>query len=367
MKRLLSVSLLIFCCCFLSCKHDDGIYIKGDVKGIGDRYVYLYRNFSDHKPIDSVRATDGKFEFSLHPDTSFTPVLAYITYADEKNKQQNLAVINPYETKGDEVHLYADFLLEKGEITLTGDLAKKRGGVTLANGTQNDFTFKNITLPYIRISGDTNRRAAQFNRIKKLVADKPDAYWVMYAMSNLKYSFNKSQVSAIYNGFDKGLRQSYEGRKLKQFLDERPATEDQFFNSVFADKDGRQVNLVDSTKKLNMVVFWASWCGPCRREIPGLKKIASEFNDTGLRLVSVSIDKDKAAWLKAMEQENMSWQQLIVPKADFSTAEARYNLGSIPQIYLVSNKNHIVKKVMGFSEGNEAVMKTFIRDYLAKN
>ena len=86
-----------------------------------------------------------------------------------------------------------------------------------------------------------------------------------------------------------------------------------------------------------------------------------------MRFVSVSIDDQKAEWIKAVDEENMPWQQLIIPAKQVNRANAQYNLGWVPQIYLVNNKRQIVKKIDGFDAGNEEVVKTFITDYLAKN
>ncbi len=72
-----------------------------------------------------------------------------------------------------------------------------------------------------------------------------------------------------------------------------------------------------------MVVFWASWCGPCRQEIPSLKKLYSAFTNSDLRIVSVSIDEDRSRWLKAVDEENMPWQQLLIPLKEKETADSK--------------------------------------------
>ncbi|MFC0517683.1 thioredoxin-like domain-containing protein [Mucilaginibacter angelicae] len=365
MKKPYYLVLLMLISLF-SCKRDNRVIIKGDIKGLKSKWVYYKPVYPQMgKSTDSAKVTDGKFEFSFQPDTAFFANLVSISYVDEKGIRQPIAVANPYEPAKNHSR-YADFVAGPGLTTITGDLTTNTGA-TLKGGPQTEFYLRNITLPFIRISKDSIRRNEQAARIKKIIEQSPDAYWVVYAFSNFKYYFNHEQLKDFYTGFSDESKSSYYGRRLKQFIDDQPATKNQFANSVFVDKDTKPVKLVDSTKKLNMVIFWASWCGPCRSEIPSLKRITAQFNKDDVRFVSVSVDAKKEDWLLAMKQEDMAWQQLIISQQQFAKAQAQYNLGAIPKVYLVNNKSIVVKKIDGFDDGNEERVKTFITDYLSKN
>ncbi|MDQ0591655.1 thiol-disulfide isomerase/thioredoxin [Chryseobacterium ginsenosidimutans] len=100
-----------------------------------------------------------------------------------------------------------------------------------------------------------------------------------------------------------------------------------------------------------MVVFWASWCGPCREEIPLLKEIYNTKNES-LEFVSVSIDEDKNAWKKALNQEKMGWNQFIVNDKDpnYEKIQMHFRLnGAIPYTVLVDNDMKILKSSVGLS------------------
>jgi thiol-disulfide isomerase/thioredoxin len=365
MKKPYYIILLMLVSLF-SCKQDNTVTIRGDIKGLKSKWVY----YSPAYPVlgratDSASVADGKFEIKFKRDTSFFAELIELSYLDEKGKQQVLAVANPYEPAKNNSR-YAAFVVGPGITTITGDVSKMEG-VTLKGGNQSDFYLRNINLPYIRISKDSVRRNEQAKRIERIIKETPDAYWALYSVRNFEFYFSHEQLKSFYADFSDKARSSYYGRRFKKFLDDQPENKSQFVNSVFTDRDAKPVNLVDNTKKLNMVIFWASWCGPCRREIPSLKKIISQFNTNDVRFVSVSVDAKKEQWLQAVKEENMSWQQLVIPQGGFEKAQAQYNLGFIPQVYLINNKNIVVKKIDGFDDGNEERVKTFITDYLAKN
>lgn len=363
----LNITCLLLFILISSCKHDNSIILKGDIKGLNTKWIYLHNNYPvGSPPIDSAKVIKGKFEFTFHPDTVFQPNLVFLTYFDNKKHGQGLGIINPYENKAKGLSLYSGFIMEPGITMLTGDLLKSTG-ITINGGKQNEFYFKNIDLPFIRISKDFVKRHAQAERIKKLINQYPDAYWAFFTLSNSKYYFNNLQLKNIYNEFSINIKQSYNGKKLKQFIDGQPKSREDFPNSVLVDASNKHTYLIDTSKKLNIVVFWASWCGPCRMEIPSLKRIASKVVSKDLRMVSVSIDNEKDKWLKAVNEEQMPWQQLIIQPEKKELAVAQYNLGWVPQIYLVNNKNKVVSKIDGFDDENEEKVKAFIIQYLSKN
>lgn len=107
--------------------------------------------------------------------------------------------------------------------------------------------------------------------------------------------------------------------------------------------DGKKGSLSDYKGKVLVLDFWASWCGPCRQEIPNMKKYYEEFKGKDVEFLSVSIDADKKAWEKARGEENMAWPQGWVTDGGKAVMNT-YQFGGIPFILVIDKDGNIYKK-----------------------
>lgn len=112
---------------------------------------------------------------------------------------------------------------------------------------------------------------------------------------------------------------------------------------ALTDPDGKVRKLSSLKGKVVLVDFWASWCGPCRKENPNVVAIYSKYKDKGFEVFSVSLDKDRESWLKAITKDNLSWPNHVSDlKYWKSEGAAIYGVTSIPFTVLVDKKGKIV-------------------------
>jgi thiol-disulfide isomerase/thioredoxin len=108
--------------------------------------------------------------------------------------------------------------------------------------------------------------------------------------------------------------------------------------------EGKDFNWKSYKGKVVLVDFWATWCGPCRAEIPNMKKMYEKYHDKGFEVVAISIDNGKDAPVKYMENEKLPWVCLFDPQPgkDLQPLAEYYGIFSIPQAILVDQEGRVV-------------------------
>jgi len=114
---------------------------------------------------------------------------------------------------------------------------------------------------------------------------------------------------------------------------------------ALADPDGTIRKLSSLKGKVVLLDFWASWCGPCRKENPNVVAIYAKYKDKGFEVFSVSLDKDRAGWLAAITKDNLTWPNHVSDLKYWKSAgAATYGVTSIPYTVLIDKKGKIVAK-----------------------
>jgi len=167
---------------------------------------------------------------------------------------------------------------------------------------------------------------------KQITADNRDSFWGPFSMLNL-YSYLTPDQKPEYDQLSDEAKNSFYGQLLKEQVDPKGFKGEAYSQFDVQDAKGKKTPVAKLVKgkKVFLIDFWASWCGPCRKEIPNLKKIYADYSKKGLEIISVSIDKKDAQWQKALTEEKLPWPNGI----DKSGIADQYKVKAIPAIFVV--------------------------------
>lgn len=108
--------------------------------------------------------------------------------------------------------------------------------------------------------------------------------------------------------------------------------------------EGDSLSLYSIKGKIIIIDFWASWCRPCRGENPNMVSLYADYHNKGLEIFGVSLDKDKAAWVKAIADDKLVWNHVSDLKFWQSEAAKLYGVGSIPSMFVLDGNFTIIAK-----------------------
>ena len=142
----------------------------------------------------------------------------------------------------------------------------------------------------------------------------------------------------------------YPNSKYKIYLDKElpkapPGIGDYAPDLVYKNPEGKEMSLSSTKGNLVLLDFWASWCGPCRRENPNVVKTYEKYKDKGFTIFSVSLDKQSSRWIGAIEKDQLSWDTHVSDLKGWGSAAARtYGVNSIPSTFLIDQNGIIIAK-----------------------
>ena len=326
--------------------------LKYDVSGTyagNGQTVYLMDNLTD-KPLDSVVVANGKFSFSgtAQKDaylavkakkkrwaTNFfndgTPVIVNINDSTLKGSQQN-ELLAKYEV---EMEIPLKIFNEK--VSKMTNEEKEKHLDELVD-EKNKILSDNI---------DLTNKIFKEQRQSML----PVAFAGYYFVDNGVEAYDdlvKEQAVFANHPYLKKIRDEVAELLKPQDTGKTSFIGQHFTDLEMADPDGKmhKISELVGEGKWVLVDFWASWCGPCRAEMPNVLEAYKKYHAKGFEVIGISFDQKKEAWLKAVQQLNLPWMQLSDLKGWECAAAPVYKIDGIPDNILIDPQGKIVDRAL---------------------
>jgi peroxiredoxin len=342
------------------CAQTVGSYqINGHIEGLGDQKVYLSRSYSGKDLTDSVLAQNGVFIFKgTSPGT--------LIYGLRLGKQFMSVAIQSNE------HVKIEGVLSKlNEVVVTGAKEQKvwkEWGQTwsVVSGRAGQL-YK--ALDSIGEKGDRTPVNAEFEKLNLRLIDSvehfvkrhPSSAISPYVITDRFVTYpNPEKAQSTYALLTVAGKNSIYGKELGDALKVGAKTgigvKPDF---TIPDQNGKPIKLSSLKGKVVLVDFWASWCGPCRKENPNLVKAYAKYHDKGFEILGISLDDKKDNWLKAIDADKLTWLHASDLKGWKSDLAQEYGIRSIPMNFLVDANGKIIAKDLRGEELEKKLLTVF--------
>lgn len=308
-----------------ACSEKPGYEITGTVSNndLNGKYVYLYEyGVKDAAPLDSALVQNGVFALK---GTQNAPALRTLRFSEE--------VVEPVRVApGENAPFMATFVLENGKLAVVLDSTSTVSG-TPENDAQKELQAKIKDLR----SG-----------IDKYILTHTDKQSAAKNLYDFRYNISEEQQNEIISKADSSFK-SVPG--ISYMIDhlnvlKKVAVGQKFTDFEMPDAKGEMHKLSEyvGNGKVVLIDFWASWCPPCRAEMPNLVKAYKDYKGKGFDIVGISLDSKADAWAKGVKDLNITWTQLSDLKGWQNGGAALYGVNSIPHTVLVDKDGTIIAK-----------------------
>lgn len=322
-------------------------------------WVYLRYSSNDQTVMDSVQPKNGEFKIKgeLAEPTVATLVTKFKQSGEEKPQRD-----------------FIQLFLEPSKIEFNAKDSLKNYSVKGSSGNADLMALMNQQETY------NNRFEALYNQYDSLQkkGDKagmqqieksidqlgdemnetvfasflkthPNSPVALYALKQYAgYDIDPAKVEPLFASLPASTKAWPSAKALKDRIDIAKKTAIGNYAMDFTQNDtlGKPVSLSSFKGKYVLVDFWASWCGPCRRENPNVVKVFNKFKDKNFTILSVSLDRPDAKdkWLAAIHKDGLAWTHVSDLKYWDNAVAKQYGIRAIPQNFLLDPQGKIIAR-----------------------
>lgn len=349
--RLITV-LLLSTFPFISGAQGISIDLKGMIFNSGEDSIHISQFYGDH--YEDIRGTkfdkDGNFDLSGQLDNEDYYVLRFgnnhinlilrdkcviKVYGDGANITQFANILGSEESKSMNEYLIIEKNWKRNLDSANALIASDPSKRSIVN--------RDMTNEYKKFQGLQ----------KSFVSRHANNAALLPVLNSIDMNNDFASYEAIVNQLSIGFGESPTVKALKVKFDVikaektkndpmaagKPAPD---FTEAYA--NGDSLSLSDLKGSVVLLDFWASWCGPCRRENPNVVKLYKKYKEDGFTVLSVSLDKTKAPWLAAIEKDQLIWPYHVSDLGGWNSRVPKlYGVRGIPFTVLIDQEGNIVR------------------------
>lgn len=330
--------------------------LNGDLKGYNK--IYLYTRMGR----DSAVIENGQYTFSF-PFTEVTMKMLYPEYIQKTNQMYQpfgILIAEPgtyyvtsdiakgmyasSEVKGPEsVVLYRQFEKDQGE-------AYRKVNTNLAGLYGQDWyriDEKDPKYESFQRSRDSLQETYLLPVVENLVRKHPDSYASAFVLSASRQIGSIEKKERLYKLLSARMKKSDPAQKFADYIQglKSSGIGSTVANFALPDPQDKAVDFKSFKGKYVLIDFWASWCAPCRKSFPHMREVYKTFKSEQFEIYSISIDENKAAWLKAVQEENNPWPQTLDTK---NISQSGFAVTGVPSTFLIDPQGKIIAREVGF-------------------
>ena len=325
MKKLLFAVLVIVG--LASCDGTKSFKINVNLENSNGKTVYLQRYEGDAlKTLDSIVVEENKAVFKVKESENTDPFI--ITMKGIKGT----------------FTVFAD----NQDVNVTGDCQNLAEVTIKASESQEQIDALNTQV------GNCANEEDIYYTVMSFVKENPDNAAGFYALYRYKWAFTYADLKNLLSLFPENKPSAYKQMAF-DYCNKIEQTEPghSFIDFTLPDVNGEDFTMssVVGSSKIIILDFWASWCPDCRKANPELVALYNKYKDKGLDIVSVSLDENKDKWIKAIDDDNLSWKHHVSDLNRWKNNAAElYSIAFIPQSLVIDENGIILEKNLPFEK-----------------
>ncbi|MDH6304322.1 thiol-disulfide isomerase/thioredoxin [Parabacteroides sp. PF5-5] len=352
------LSYLLIAVALVSCNGQSGYEITGTVANLdlNGKYIFMYPyGIKNASPIDSALVENRTFTFKGIQDCAVFRELCFDIY-DVPLQRVPAGEDSPFTVL---------FILENSKFKAT------LGELSFVTGTPENDAWTELRKEIKRIRKYRKTIIENSYSTDSLIAaeaerqhEEMEGQIIRSVEKYILQNPNKLSTAKLLTAFNLSLSDSVKGIALtkgddqfravpgienmieRQMILDKVMTGKPFADFELNDPQGVKHNLSEYAGKGKVVLidFWASWCGPCRADMPRLQEIYNSYKDKGLEIVGVSLDRSEKLWIEGIRELNITWPQLSDLQHWDNKAATLYGVEAIPFTVLIDKDGTIIAK-----------------------